>query len=1002
MKSYFVKRGKLIKKHRPIVHFIFIFLLSSSSFIFSINAGNSPLQEKYSSLVNSGEQTRLKGDYDLSIQFFEEALVLAKRMNEMSDQVQVLCKLGLLSWNIGQIDSSTKFYQEALSLTKKNRQDANNNLLLAIDISRLYQSGKRYRNHSQLQDSIYSFKQAVALAQKINSREHLVKCLRQLGVTYLEMNDVDGFYKSTKQALDLAKAIQHRTEEGNCSYNIGLYYNNIHDYSQALKYYEEALFIFRETKSISYESNCLGNISDIYIQLGNYEKALQNLTDVLFIDRQIDEDLFVAMDLNNIGVIYRKKGLQSDRSEDLLKALTAFEESLFISRQIQDKKIQVQCLSNISTVYTDLKKYSEALRYMLLGLEIAESLKDKEEVAIILLNMGTVFTMQGKYEQASEVFDKALDLAYQINEKTILWEAHAKAGLAFKEMNNYGLALDHFNKSIELIEDIRSKIHLEELKATYLGSDGRIDSYYNLVDLLLHMSQDFSDQDHLKDAFETMEKAKARAFLDRLELSRLEIRRDVNPDLLDKENILMEEISHINSLLIKPGLDQEQKQIQLNELDEFERELETLNRKIRLESPSYANLKNLLPVSLEEAQASLPDNSTAYFAYCVGKNCSYSFVITRGRIHVFELPPAEILRAEVRDYLQIITDKDSLNFQSGYKLFSLLVQPGLDHGMNRIIFIPDDILHFLPFETLLTQKEKPRWLVQDYRISYVPSITSFREILLRKTGKNRGKDILSYGNPFFGEYEGTENSEVALSPDDTRSDFRLIPLRFSQMEVEKIATLFKKNKRDVYTGEEATETSFKRADLADYKIIHFATHGLIDNHNPARSSIVLSLRDLSSEDGFLQMREVFDLKMNADLVVLSACQTGLGQYIKGEGIEGINRAFFFAGASSVLMSLWAVNDQASYQFMQRFYTHLRSSDSIVDALRQSKIEMINSDALSHPFYWAGFIVSGHADKVVFSPGRRKKIFPAVLFAFLFGVSLLVASRSRASKPSSIS
>lgn len=953
----------------------------------------------YLSIVSRGEEAKLNGDFDLSIQCYEEALFLAKKREKRLGQVHVLYELGLLFWNTGQIDPSTKSFQDALFLTNEDMPEIKNNLLILEDISELYQEGKHYRNQSQFQDSINSFKQAVALAQKINSRDHLVKCLRQLGVAYLEMNNIDKFYMKTKQALEIAKAIHHKGEEGICSYNIGLYFNDIYDYSQALKYYEEALSIFRESNIILYESNCLGNISDIYIQLGNYKKALLYLTDVLVIDRQIDEDLYVAMDLNNIGVIYRKRGLQSDRPEDLLKALTAFEESLSIARQIQDKKIQVQCLSNMGTVYTDLNKYAEAMRTMILGLEIAESLRDKEEVATILLNMGTVYSKQEKYEKAVEVFDKALDLAYQINEKAILWEAHAKVGLAYKEMNNYLPALDHFNKSIELIEDIRSRIHLEELKASYFGSDERIDSYYNLVDLFFHMSQKNPEQNYLKDAFEIMEKAKARAFLDRLELSRIEIGRDVNPDLLDKENILMEEISNINSLLIKPGLDQEQKLKHLNKLNEFEQELETLNRKIRLASPAYANLKQLLPVSLEEAQASLPDSSTAYFAYSIGKNCSYSFVITRERINVFELPPAGILREEVKAYLQIITDKDSLNFQSGYKLFSLLVQPGLDQKMKRIIFIPDDILHFLPFETLLTDKEQSQWMVQDYRISYVPSITSFREILQRKTEENRKKDILSFGNPYFGEYEGTENSFAALSSEDTRSDFRLIPLRYSQMEVEKIATLFKKNKRDVYTGEEATETSLKQAALTDYKIIHFATHGLIDNDNPARSSIVLSLRDHSSEDGFLQMREIFDLKMNADLVTLSACQTGLGQFIKGEGIEGINRAFFFAGASSVLMSLWAVNDQASYQFMQRFYKHLRSSDSIVDALRRSKIEMINSDALSHPFYWAGFIVSGKADKVVFSSGRRNKVFPAVLFAFLFCVSLFIASKSNStSKP----
>ncbi len=966
--------------------------------MFSLENGDFSLQDKKTSLVDKGELSRLRGDFDLSIQYFEEALIQAKRANDLIGQEQVLKKLGLLFWNIGHIDSSTKYYQEALSLKSENKQETKKELLYTLNILSFYLDGKQYRNQSQFQKSITSFMQAVALAQKINSREHLVKCFRQLGVTYLEMKNGEKFYETTKQALELSKTIHHRVEEGRCSYNIGLYFNDIHDYSQALKYYEDALHIFRETNSIADASNCLVNISDIYIQLGNYRKALQNLTDVLAIDRQIDEDLYVAMDLNNIGVIYRKTGLQLDRSEDLSKALTAFEESLFISRKIQDKKVEVQCLNNMGTVYTDLKKYSEALRYLFLGLDIAENLRDEKETATILLNIGTVYTEQKRYDLATDAFAKAIELASQLEEKNILWEAHAKAGFAFKEMNDYRSALDHFKKSIEKIEDIRSNIHLEELKASYFGSDERINSYYNLVDLLFHMSQKYQDMNFLKDAFETMEKAKARVFLDRLELSRVEFGKDVDPDLLDKENELMKNISNINATLIKPGLNLEQKQKHLKQLNKFEQELETLNRKIRLSSPLYANLKYPQTVSLEEAQVSLPDESTAYFAYCIGKNCSYAFVITRNKINAFELPPADILRVEIKHFLQIITDKTRNNFQPGYKLFTLLVKPGLGRGINRIIFVPDDILHFLPFETLITQKDNLSWLVQDYRVSYAPSITSFREILLRKKRKDQKKDILSFGNPYFGEYEGSGNSDAVLSRDETQENFHLNSLKYSQLEVDKIAALFKKNRRDVYTGEEATEVSLKQAALEDYKIIHFATHGLIDNRNPARSSIVLSLRDLSSEDGFLQMREVFNLKMDADLVALSACQTGLGQFIKGEGIEGINRAFFFAGASSVLMSLWAVNDQASYQFMQRFYTHLRSSDSIVNALRKSKIEMINSEALSHPFYWAGFVVSGRADKVLFSSARSNKVFPAILFAFLFGVFLLIAARFSLLKP----
>ena len=977
----------------PCLPFIFIIFLLSPLCGFSEEQNDFSLsaQETYASLIIKGEQSQLKGDFDLAIDVYEGALSQVRSTNDFPAQVNVYSKLGLLFWNTGNITKSLDYYNKALSLTGEGSPEAKKALRQAIDIATFYKEGKRFRFESLYQHSINSFNCAVVLAQKIESSEHLVKCFRQLGVTYWEMNDGKRFYQTTQQALALARSIRHKMEIGRCAFNIGLYFNDVSDYSQALKHYEDALSIFRDMNTVSDVSNCLVNMSDIYIQLGNYEKALLNLTDVLVIDRQLDDDLYVAMDLNNIGVVYRKKGLESDSSEDLLKGLTFFEESLFLSRQIQAKKIEVQCLNNMGTVYTDLEKYPEALRCLFLGLDIAEILNDKKEISSILLNMGTVYSNLRRFDQAIEVLVESIELAQLINEKNILWEAHAKAGYAFKEMNSFSPAVDHFKKSIHIIESIRSKIHLEELKASYFSSDERIDSYYRLVDIFFLMSQINPGQHHIKSAFETMEKAKARAFLDRLELSKIEKRRDIDPELLEREHNLMEEISKLNSTIITPGLDGNQKQKHMNRLKRLEQDLETLNRTVRLNSPSYANLKYPRTVSLEEAQSSLPDHSTAYFAYCIGKDCSYLFVITKEKMNVFPLPPADILREGIRNYLQIITDKDRFNFQEGYDLFTVLISPGLERGINRIVFIPDDILHYLPFETLLTQTDKSRWLVQDYRISYVPSITSFREIVLRERGNHQKKDLLSFGNPYLGEFEGPESRIDMLNREKAWEDFRLNPLDYSQLEVDRIATLFKKNKRDVYSGTEATETTVKRTALSDYKIVHFATHGQIDNRYPARSSILLSLNDDSSEDGFLQMREVYHLKFNADLVTLSACQTGLGRFIKGEGIEGINRAFFFAGASSVLMSLWAVNDQASYQFMQRFYSYLCSSESIVDALRRAKIEMIKSEALSHPFYWAGFVVSGETDKIIF-PSRREKRVNFGVFLLIFAAAFFVAAK----------
>jgi len=223
--------------------------------------------------------------------------------------------------------------------------------------------------------------------------------------------------------------------------------------------------------------------------------------------------------------------------------------------------------------------------------------------------------------------------------------------------------------------------------------------------------------------------------------------------------------------------------------------------------------------------------------------------------------------------------------------------------------------------------------------------------------------------------ETGENGDDIFQDFFSSSTFNLSRLKYSSFEIQKIASLFNKTKIKYFERNKASEEQLKAMNLTDYKIIHFATHSLIDDKQPARSSIVLSLDKDPQEDGFLQMREVYNLKLNADLVVLSACQTGLGQFIKGEGIEGINRAFFYAGASTVLMSLWSVNDQASAQLMERFYYHLHAGKSITKALQAAKLEMISSKILSHPYYWAGFIVSGDADRV---------IFPKTLILWLFG------------------
>lgn len=978
---------------------------SSDQILFSLQNSSSTslnlaLREEYSECFNQGEKFRLQGNYEESINFFRKALSIAQKNNNKKYQIESLMKLGLLHWNEGQLDRCFQFYSEAFSLAEKTRIIENKREILScIQIYHLYQAGKSYRLHGEPQKSIESFEKAIALARRIKSEEHEVKCLRQLSVTYWELNDINKFFSLNKKALKIAQKLNHKKEEGRCLYNIGLYYSSIDNYSQALRHYQEALRIARILEDYRDESYCLTNISDIYIQVGNYEEALEHLKKVLKIDRTLREHAYVAMDLNNIGVIHRKKALDSDNKDDFYNALRYFKQALEFARRIKIEKTEIQTLNNIGTIYVDLGNYPEALKCFELALQKAERSQDFEETANILVNIGIVYSRQKNYDSATEYFQRAIDTASAIKAEKILWEAHFEIAKAYMKQNNYQVSLVHYKRSIAAIENIRSKIQLEELKATYLGSNKRIDVYRDIIDLLYKLYQSEHRDLYKIQAFNYLERAKARAFLDRLEVSQVNISQGVNVALLRQENRLMKKISKLNSELLKLGLSPEQKMNINNQLRLYEEQLEALKREIRISSPAYANLKYPKIISLEQAQKQLLDNKTAFFEYCIGEKISYAFVITEKKMKIFPVPSAKKIQKKVRAYLQIITDKESQDFHLGYELFRTLILPGLEKKINKLIFIPDGILHYLPFETLVREKSGRKWLIEDYKIAYAPSMSSLREIIERERSSHikPKKDILIFGDPFFGPHEAEDMTMDALKNFSSANTFNLLRLKYSGLEVRKVAALFKKAKTNIFKRKEATEAQLKKLNLTDYKILHFATHSLIDNRKPARSSIIFSLGDNSIQDGFLQMREIFNLKLNSDLVVLSACQTGLGQFIEGEGIENLSRAFFYAGACSALISLWAVHDQATAQFMERFYFHLRSPRSIMGSLQKTKLEMIKSDAVSHPYYWAGFIVTGKSDRIIY-PSSKKVLIFIIFLLFLVGFisSLIIFKRSHKS------
>ena len=509
--------------------------------------------------------------------------------------------------------------------------------------------------------------------------------------------------------------------------------------------------------------------------------------------------------------------------------------------------------------------------------------------------------------------------------------------------------------------------------------------YFNIIDALYTQYTRAENKEYyFAQAFNYMEKAKARTFLDSLSLIKPNNSHGIASVLLEKESNLMQQFSNLNKKILAFDSSKETENRFEVELKSLENKLENLKREIREENPYYANLKYPEIISIEKTQNHLLNGKTSIYAFMLGKESSYLFIIKKNKKKIVRLPKKDDIQKIVKQHLFNITDYENNNFNSGLELYSLLFNNEQLENDHNIIIVPDDILHFLPFETLKTKTYK--WLVENNAISYAPSVSSLEELINNKKNINDKpkKDFLGFGNPRLPEINSTNNQKNTTDIHYI-DNFSLSDLKFSSIEVDRIGSLFKKKNTSILKEMNANEESLKKSSISEYKIIHFASHALIDNVRPDRSSILLSLDNNPKEDGLLQTREIYNLSLNADLVTISACSSGLGQLIKGEGIIGLNRAFFYAGASAVLMSLWAINDRATFHLMEKFYQHLNSSKSITQSLTQAKIDLINSNELSHPYYWAGFILSGHTNKIVFKSKLNNYI--SILASIILIISL---------------
>jgi len=967
------------RKHFYKTIFLFIILLIYSHSLMLASSGS---EKPVPSFLSKAESLRLSGKYEKALELLDNPSFKKTINNDPILESRHAMELILNFWDFGQVKDSEKAAKKALSIRGLNA-DERNRFEEILRVHLLYNAAKEQRLNSNFESSIKSFEEAITIAKKLGIADFELKCLRQMSLCYWDQNNLDDFYSLNEQAVSIARKLNNRKDEGICLNNIGIYFSKINNYAKALELYETALELARLSNNPQSENECLNNLGGLYQELGDYERALDIFFKAFSIDQQTFGRAYIAIDMNNIGVTYRKRGLHLGKKDDLRTALIYFEKCFALAEKSGDIKTALKIQNNIGTIYADLEDYAAAIYQYNKSLEISQRIGDKESTSAILNNLGTVYFNLGDYEESTKYCQMSIDLAQQINSRTVLWEAFLDIGNAYKRQAKFAEAKKSYQESISVIENIRSNIEFEELKASYFGSNKRLESYYNLLDLLANEYSQNRDLRTGNEAFEFLEKARARAFLDSLEVSQVDISQGIDIKLANREKQIDRELTTLYKKTLVPNLPKEQLNKVRRDIQYFEDELDKLKREIRSTSPAYADLKYPKIISLEEARKTLLDSRTAVIAFSVGRDNSYGFALTHNNFSIFPISARKLLQERVGNYLKIISDKDTKDFSIGESLFTELIDPAISPRIERLIIVPDDALHYLPFETL-KNNTNGRWLIEDYAVSYAPSLSSLCEIIKRSKSRKekRTKDLLAFGDPDYGQI-GRLAKGISTSL-DIFSEASLGRLEFSGIEVQQIAATIRADNKDIRILDQASEQELKKLPLRNYKIIHLAAHAIIDDQKPARSAIVLSINGDDREDGFVQMREIYNLRLNADLVSLSACQTGHGQYIRGEGIESLNRAFFYAGASAVLTSLWSINDQASAQLMARFYFHLQQGLSLMDALRAAKIEMLRSGAVSHPFYWGAFQLTGDAWRKPFA----KSIFPSV--ALMLAIALVIS------------
>ncbi len=831
-------------------------------------------------------------------------------------------------------------------------------------------------------DAIALWEKALQQWQHQNNSQQMAVTLNFLGSTYANLGLFPQALKSYQQLLSLSPTLKNKQTEAITLVAIAKIETRLGNYQQALETLERAQLVWQQVNFQTGKVATLNEMASVYWNLGDFKQADRYYTQALNLANNLGNSANIAAIYNNLGQISLELKETDQALSFYQKALSLWNEliqQLGANTVADIYRGKAATLNNIAYINVTSSNFSEALKNYNQALSIWKAIGDRTGEASTLNNLGFVDYQQGNLDKAQSYYQQALKIRQDVGDRAKEALSRYRIAMVEQKKGNYPQAIQQMDLALDIIENLRTRVTNQNLRASFLASKQEYYQFY--IELLMQLHQKYPKQKWDAKALQISERSKARSLLDILAETPGRITSGIPPALLTQKEQLQQQLETLEEQRVKllsNDHTEEQKNAINNEIEKRLQQYQQIVDQIYFKNPRYASFAKPQPLNVAQIQKLL-DKNTILLEYSLSEKKSYLWVVTKNSLRSYSLSDRKTIEDAVKAFRESFLSpqkriRRSLSQTTGMQLKKLILPDIKGLTNQRLLIVADGGLQYLPFAALpndSSTSENESFLITNHEIIHLPSASTLGLLRQETQARKAAPKLLAMlADPVFNiNDERLKNvvstTEQKLPPDLERSAresgvlFDRLP--YTQEEAKEILALIPSNQRLQESGFSANRETATSKQLSQYRFIHFATHGLLNSQNPQLSGLVLSLLNSSGQptNGFLRLYDIFNLNLPAELVVLSACQTGLGQEIKGEGLIGLTRGFMYAGAARVLVSLWSVDDQATSALMINFYRAiLKEKLSPTAALRKAQLDLQKNPNWSSPYYWAAFSLQG--------------------------------------------